>query len=432
VNPHRCAARSHCKQFRILSATSIAVIACSLMLHNAHAKWMAGTQMPTKRLLKNVGDYVKSHPADADGYYTLARIQSAAFAFNAESISLYDDKTLPRFGPSSPRINTVRSDAKLSQADTNLYRQALQNYLASVRLNPKEPLHWFGQAFQLEEGLRYNETVPIVAAELKLKQAKQPSAREGIRQAALYAYRMAYKLGLPADQSGAGRLTYFLLSDEACTSIARLQQGHRLSAAESAELDSMKAAVADIKGQQRVVTPIVISTRPILSADSLVQSQNSDPANRVSFDMLGNGKPLKWSWVKPDAGILVWDPHHTGSVKSGQQLFGTSTWWIFWKNGYEPLIALDNNHDGALTGAELNGISVWFDKNGNGKCDAGELIPAKLLGIRKLSVRSDGRNQGLLWNANGVEFEDGHHGVTCDWEPATQLQNLSAPHLNRR
>ncbi len=418
------------RQLKYVAFMVCIIIVPTTILRNAHAKWMAGTQMPIARLLKNVGDYVKAHPTDADGYYTLARIQSAAFAFKAESISVYDDKNLPRFGPSSPRINTVRSDAKLSPADVAMYQHALQNYLDSVRRNPKDALHWFGQAFQLEEGLRYKETVPVAAVALKIKQPNNPSAREAIRQTALYAYRMAYKLGLPADQSGAGHLTYFLLSEEAYTSIMRLQQGRRLSASEATELDTMKATVADIKGQQRVVTPIVISTEQITTPDALIENQ-SDKA-RVSFDMLGNGKPLKWSWVKPTAGILVWDPHNTGTVKSGQQLFGTCTWWIFWKNGYEPLQSLDNNHDGALTGAELNGISVWFDRNGNGKCDAGEMVSVKRLGIRRISVQSNSRNKGLLWNGNGVEFADGHHGVTCDWEPATQVQNLASPHLNGR
>jgi len=34
--------------------------------------------------------------------------------------------------------------------------------------------------------------------------------------------------------------------------------------------------------------------------------------------------------------------------------------------------ALDDNHDGWLTGNELHGLALWYDRNGNGKCDPGK------------------------------------------------------------
>ena len=53
-------------------------------------------------------------------------------------------------------------------------------------------------------------------------------------------------------------------------------------------------------------------------------------------------------------------------LEVGLQLFGSVTWWLFWEDGYAPLAALDDNHDGRLEGAELKGIAIWFDRNGNG------------------------------------------------------------------
>jgi len=36
---------------------------------------------------------------------------------------------------------------------------------------------------------------------------------------------------------------------------------------------------------------------------------------------------------------------------------------MFWRDGFEPLAALDDNRDGKLTGSEIWGIGVWRDAN---------------------------------------------------------------------
>jgi hypothetical protein len=36
--------------------------------------------VPVARLVKNVSQYIKKHPKDAEGYYTLARVHSIAFS----------------------------------------------------------------------------------------------------------------------------------------------------------------------------------------------------------------------------------------------------------------------------------------------------------------------------------------------------------------
>jgi hypothetical protein len=87
------------------------------------------------------------------------------------------------------------------------------------------------------------------------------------------------------------------------------------------------------------------------------------------------------AWLRGDTAILVWDPAHRGRVASGRELFGSVTWWMFWRNGFEPLVALDNNGDGSLTGEELDGIGVWQDRNANGISDVGEIMPAREFGI---------------------------------------------------
>jgi hypothetical protein len=396
---------------------------------SASAKWMAGTQMPVSRLLKNVAEYVQKHPKDANGYYTLARIQSAAFAVKAEALSLYPEPDLPFFGPSSPRINTPRSGATVSDAEAAIYADSLHNYRRSVELNPGEPLHWFGYGFQLEEALKYPQTTKAAAAELKLElPLNSPQLRESIRTVALANYRQAYTLALPHDKS-ARSASVFSVSEEAYLSIARLQQGRRLSDAESSELATMKATVAEMKSQPRFITPIVIRTDPSARPEMVAWNAMDANRHRVQFDMLGTGKASAWTWIKPETGLLVWDPHHTKSINNGQQLFGTTTWWLFWKDGYEPLKALDNNGDGWLTGSELNGIAVWFDKNGNGICDAGEVVSLRQLGITKISVRANAQYLGQPFNQTGVVFADGHTALTMDWKPSSDLSVFKRPHL---
>ena len=135
---------------------------------------------------------------------------------------------------------------------------------------------------------------------------------------------------------------------------------------------------------------------------------------------MGDGVKRTWEWVSPDTGILVWDPNHTGKVKSGRQLFGSVTWWMFWEDGYAPLRALDDNGDGVLTGKELRGISVWVDRNGNGISDPGEVTPASQFGIRSIRISPDSRLNRVLSSARGIEMKDGSVSPTFDWVPKSK------------
>ena len=77
---------------------------------------------------------------------------------------------------------------------------------------------------------------------------------------------------------------------------------------------------------------------------------------------------------------------------------------------------LDNNHDGWLTGAELDGLAVWFDRNQNGRSDPGEVIPVDELGITALSVWADGAREGAAWKSSkGVRLKSGEYLPTWDW-----------------
>ena len=82
---------------------------------------------------------------------------------------------------------------------------------------------------------------------------------------------------------------------------------------------------------------------------------------------------------------LVFDKQSTGSITSGLQLFGNVTFWLFWRNGYDALRALDDDGDGRIAGAELAGLALWHDRNADGVSDRGEVRPVSEWGIVSLS-----------------------------------------------
>jgi hypothetical protein len=119
--------------------------------------------------------------------------------------------------------------------------------------------------------------------------------------------------------------------------------------------------------------------------------------------------------VKPGTAILVWDPKATGRIESGRQLFGSVTWWIFWRDGYAALDALDDDRDGWLSGEELKGLAVWVDRNGNGVSDAGEVMSVESLGVEGISARWTGRDGASPMNRFGIRLNDGSVVGSWDW-----------------
>ena len=157
------------------------------------------------------------------------------------------------------------------------------------------------------------------------------------------------------------------------------------------------------------ISPIVIPVTATRKPSQLLQNI------RVKFDLDGLGKRPFAPWPARQAGWLVYDVEDNHQITSGLQLFGNVTFWVFWRNGYEALSALDDNHDGRLSGAELRWLAVWLDKNSNGVSEAGEVKPIRLLGIKSLSVVSKMHPSGVLYSAHGVTFSSGITRPTYDF-----------------
>jgi hypothetical protein len=71
--------------------------------------------------------------------------------------------------------------------------------------------------------------------------------------------------------------------------------------------------------------------------------------------------------------------------------------------------------DGNVSGAELDGLAVWFDRNGNGRSEPGEVMPIERLPVRALGTRPDGREGGGPRHSRGLVLTDGRALPTYDW-----------------
>lgn len=160
-----------------------------------------------------------------------------------------------------------------------------------------------------------------------------------------------------------------------------------------------------------MVTPIVVPLRDA-AFDTLIA-----PNAPVAFDFSGTGDTRAQGWLTADAAWLVWDPHGRGEIRSGFDLIGQRSWAVFWRDGFEALRALDDDRDGVLSGAELGGLALWRDANGDGVSDPGEVLPVSAYGIVGLAVRGEETRRDLMTAPDGVRFEDGSTRPLYDWIP---------------
>jgi hypothetical protein len=139
----------------------------------------------------------------------------------------------------------------------------------------------------------------------------------------------------------------------------------------------------------------------------------------VAFDLAGVGTQDWWTWVRPTTALLVWDPSHKGKIASGEQLLGSASFGQSWSDGYAALSSLDRNGDRRLTGAELEPLAAWFDRNSNGRGEPGEVVPLSDLAIESLAVDADGHDGEALRSSAGIVLRSGRTLPTYDWVSRT-------------
>ena len=438
------------------------LIACLLLLSMAcltHAFYFpSATYMPFDRLIANVEAYVRDHPKDPQGYYTLARMHYFAFVDQMPYVPMdYYASVIPPRVAEEWQISRDRLLIDLrhvqatqmvldewkyaTEADVppdrrkefqtavqNKEREltdqgwkperldtrqvlthagaAVDNFERALDLDPENGLSYLGLASLYEQYSSYVADVNITDHPPQLAHVTLVETR--------VMYYLAFRFSAEEDLKSDHVLVLWgmetLASYEAGTAYLRLAKKDP-SIADANSVAQVETDLERLREHVSIgITPMIFSTQRHESVVDLLA-----PQTRVSFDLDGTGRKAQWPWVKPTTGLLVWDPFNKGEITSGRQLFGTATWWLLFANGYAALDTLDDNRDGSLSGRELKGIGVWFDKNADGRSEPGEVQPVTDFGVQAIRTRSTGSDHGMLMNPNGIILKDGTVVPTYDW-----------------
>ena len=349
------------------------------------ARWVSlGKPIPTERLIRNLESKLRSDRRNADLLTNLARLHAYTFATKRDTVPQTADglfETSPHTDlPSFEMVDTVHPRQR-AQATQHLER-AIRRYREALNVDGQHLIARLGLAWCLEQGGRKSE--------------------------AIAEYRTLFDQAWPREQ-GHSFTTVFkpFVTEEAGRRLLALLG----SSASAEEIQHIKARMHDVAGlTQRPITPLVVPLHA-------TWSPQTPSAHRAVFDADGSGVPRSWSWISPGAAWLVYDDRG-GTIDSALQMFGSVTFWMFWKNGYDALCSLDDSGDGTVSGSELKHLALWRDANINGISEPGEVTPVDAHGIVALSCRhivvSDEDSTVAAYAQEGVRFRDGSTRPTYD------------------
>lgn len=415
----------------------------------------APTYAPVDRLVRNTAAYIAEHPEEADGYYRLGRIHYLAFATRAAMVVSVDSPKTPepagewlvwtrfhrvrraeaerlalkRFGYSSMADVPKDEQKKFADATVEILKRLMEqdwrpneppleqladhagkaadNFKKAISMDDENGLYHLGLASLYEQYVEFLKDKDVALVPEEFRQLILHKARE--------IYYTAYELSIRKDLkhkyrpiAGLGSLIGY----EAGRGYIRLAEADEsLSSDDKSKLAGVQKDIKKLKSlKMGAITPIIFSLEEHVSLRDLLADDL-----QVRFDLDGDGSVELWPWVKPTTGILVWDPQGEGTITSGRQLFGSVTWWLFFADGYRALDALDDDRDGALTGAELAGIGVWFDRNSNGESDPGEVTDITQTLITAVATRPSGKVGRVMFNRSGIRLNNGRTLASYDW-----------------
>jgi hypothetical protein len=391
---------------RYRRASRIGIAALALLLaastRGSGAVGIGGTlsNVPIERLIRNLEDVIVKDAKDALTRINLARAHAMAFAQKSEPADEVQVISNARgggtalfFGPGQKNVPfTVRpaADPARAQVAAGHLARAIDLYREGLKLDPANELAWLGMAWCLDQA---GEKSMAITAYRHIIQ--QSWAHEGT-------------IG-PAGQLARGQSTSInAISSEAASYLIPLLDPLR----DGDEIATLQERVRLLGVGPRSVSPIIIPLQDRVDVGDMV-----DMSASVVFDADGSGIRKPWTWIKPSAGWLVYSPKKAKPVDSALRLFGNVTFWMFWDNGYQALASLDDDHNGALSGAELNDLAVWRDANMNGVADAGEVEPLAEWGIVSVNCRHEDtrkRADYMAFSPAGVTFKDGRTRPTYD------------------
>ena len=364
----------------------------------AHADMMGPTTMPAPRVIKNLEARIAKNPKDGQAEYMLGRIYYSLYCDrDPRSIRMYGTVESPHF-PSvhtSPWEITSHGEKPDDAESISNAKNSLKHLRKAIRIGGGEP-----GLYQLTLACLYEASQ---ASESKIETRTPP-----FRNLALQAYLRSFNESKGVDEKRPTNKVPMTweswISVEAAAGILRLDPQSKMRdeiVAHQKKVDSLPPAP---------ITPLIFSLSSHRSLEDLL-----DPSRVINFDLDGTGSLQRYGWIKSDTGFLVWTPKKGEPIRSGRQLFGSATWWVMPKNGYEAMSLLDDDGDGWLTGQELESLSVWFDRNQNGFSDPGEVVPVQSLGIVGLRTAFSGRIGGSYVAEQGIRLSDGRILPSYDW-----------------
>jgi hypothetical protein len=351
-------------------------------------------KIPIDRLLANLQQEEQLKPDNKPQIeFRLARLYAMSYAMSTHDIPTYEalneraetknDKKAPEdkriihsanaheIWPDYRQDKVTISFAPVIAQDS--LHKAIEHYRIAYSLTPSDNNVKLGLAWCLVQSKEYAEAIPMLRSLVALDDPKP----------------------LLGDRKN--------LQYEAAQYLAPLLN----TQSDGAELKTLRALpLPDY--EPHFITPVVVPLNGKLNPSELMIK------TKVKFD-LGLGSRCYTSWPSKKAGWLVYDQQGTRKIDSGLQLFGNYTFFLFWKDGYEAMSSLDDNHDGKLSGRELRHLAVWQDKNADGKSDKSEVLRLESLSVKSIACKSSALTDGVLNNEKGITFFSGETRATYDF-----------------
>jgi tetratricopeptide (TPR) repeat protein len=356
-------------------------------------------RVPVDRLIRNLEAQFAADSTDSHVAFRIGRLHSMTYALAMDSVDVITNggpldgmEDLDELPYVTHKDLVKRRDRHMRDEAEEHLQRAIEWYDRSLMLEPKQPIAHLGRGWCLQQVGR-NRDAKDAYRRIIDESFEQWHAR-GERRNGARDY-------LPPPR----HLTF-----EALTYLIDLLN----PVLEARERMTRKKQLKQIEREWtwHWVTPIAI---PLVGNIDLADIIDGAPA--VAFDLDGSGRDQTWEWINPNAGWLVHDFQGTGRVRSGRDLFGSVTFWIFWRHGYEALSALDDDGDRYLRGSELDGLAIWHDTNSNGVSEPGEVRSLASWGVTALSCASAPVDVGgfeMRLSDAGVEFADGSTRPTYD------------------
>lgn len=359
------------------------------------------TKVPITRLLTNLEAKAKSATDNKDRamlQFQIGRLHSMAYAAKTEDVPVREDSVIDshpnKIGASKkpqpePFFGHGHSDYKqfsLTKAPDSTVEAKAQGHL-------KLAIEHLNRAVQLDPEL--------IQAKLGLAWCLDQSGQDA---KAIPLYKQVLEKRFEEEKNRGGLFGTSVVEETADYLLKLLDP-----AKDAREIADVKRKKEQVQKSYRAVTPIVVALKPGLSQKEMMKSSD------VRFDLDGNGPRINHTWPSANAGWLVFDATGNGKIESGLQLFGCSTFWIFWRDGYEALSALDDDRNSLIEGKERSGLAIWQDLDCDGIAETDEVKSLERHGIEALSCQARAGANGFLHNKEGVKFSSGENGETVDW-----------------